>query len=40
MTVTVNKVLDAKGLICPMPIVKTKKDPLNLIPIKKSVKRT
>jgi rhodanese-related sulfurtransferase/TusA-related sulfurtransferase len=26
MEVTVNKVLDAKGLACPMPIVKTKKE--------------
>ncbi|WP_216828490.1 sulfurtransferase TusA family protein [Alkalihalobacterium elongatum] len=26
MQVTVNKVLDAKGLACPMPIVKTKKE--------------
>jgi TusA-related sulfurtransferase len=25
MKMTVNKVLDAKGLACPMPIVKTKK---------------
>jgi len=25
MTMTVDKVLDAKGLACPMPIVKTKK---------------
>ncbi|OLO26132.1 hypothetical protein BTR23_24035 [Alkalihalophilus pseudofirmus] len=26
MEVTVNKILDAKGLACPMPIVKTKKE--------------
>lgn len=32
MEVTVNKVLDAKGLACPMPIVKTKKEMNNLEP--------
>ncbi|HYK74342.1 MAG TPA: sulfurtransferase TusA family protein [Pseudoneobacillus sp.] len=32
MEVTVNKVLDAKGLACPMPIVKTKKEMTNLDP--------
>jgi rhodanese-related sulfurtransferase/TusA-related sulfurtransferase len=30
MEVTVNKVLDAKGLACPMPIVKTKKEMTSL----------
>jgi rhodanese-related sulfurtransferase/TusA-related sulfurtransferase len=30
MEVTVNKVLDAKGLACPMPIVKTKKEMASL----------
>jgi rhodanese-related sulfurtransferase/TusA-related sulfurtransferase len=30
MDVTVNRVLDAKGLACPMPIVKTKKEMTNL----------
>ncbi|KGX90454.1 sulfurtransferase TusA family protein [Pontibacillus marinus] len=32
MEVTVNKQLDAKGLACPMPIVKTKKEIQNLEP--------
>ena len=32
MEVTVNKVLDAKGLACPMPIVKTKKEMTTLEP--------
>jgi rhodanese-related sulfurtransferase/TusA-related sulfurtransferase len=32
MNVTVNKVLDAKGLACPMPIVKTKKEMTSLEP--------
>ncbi|MDZ5472283.1 sulfurtransferase TusA family protein [Bacillus sp. 31A1R] len=32
MEVTVNKVLDAKGLACPMPIVKTKKEMTALEP--------
>jgi rhodanese-related sulfurtransferase/TusA-related sulfurtransferase len=32
MDVTVNKVLDAKGLACPMPIVKTKKEMTALEP--------
>ncbi|MBM7660197.1 rhodanese-related sulfurtransferase/TusA-related sulfurtransferase [Bacillus mesophilus] len=32
MEVTVNRVLDAKGLACPMPIVKTKKEMTNLEP--------
>lgn len=32
MEVTVNKVLDAKGLACPMPIVKTKKEMTSLEP--------
>ncbi|WP_226666253.1 sulfurtransferase TusA family protein [Metabacillus litoralis] len=32
MEVTVNKVLDAKGLACPMPIVKTKKEMTALDP--------
>lgn len=32
MEVTVNRVLDAKGLACPMPIVKTKKEMSNLEP--------
>lgn len=32
MDVTVNRVLDAKGLACPMPIVKTKKEMTNLDP--------
>ena len=32
MEVTVNKVLDAKGLACPMPIVKTKKEMNTLEP--------
>ncbi len=32
MEVTVNKVLDAKGLACPMPIVKTKKEMSTLDP--------
>ncbi|WP_028784921.1 sulfurtransferase TusA family protein [Thalassobacillus devorans] len=32
MEVTVNKVVDAKGLACPMPIVKTKKEIDNLEP--------
>ncbi|TLS35851.1 sulfurtransferase TusA family protein [Pseudalkalibacillus caeni] len=32
MEVTVNKVLDAKGLACPMPIVKTKKQMTELEP--------
>jgi TusA-related sulfurtransferase len=30
MEVTVNKFLDAKGLACPMPIVKTKKEMTSL----------
>lgn len=30
MEVTVNRILDAKGLACPMPIVKTKKEMSNL----------
>ncbi|MBG9548757.1 sulfurtransferase TusA family protein [Cytobacillus firmus] len=32
MEVTVNKVLDAKGLACPMPIVRTKKEMTTLEP--------
>ncbi|WP_246943696.1 sulfurtransferase TusA family protein [Bacillus pinisoli] len=32
MEVTVNRVLDAKGLACPMPIVKTKKEMTSLEP--------
>ncbi|MEH7120557.1 sulfurtransferase TusA family protein [Neobacillus vireti] len=32
MEVTVNRVLDAKGLACPMPIVKTKKEMSTLEP--------
>jgi rhodanese-related sulfurtransferase/TusA-related sulfurtransferase len=32
MEVTVNKILDAKGLACPMPIVKTKKEMTTLEP--------
>lgn len=32
MTVTANRVLDAKGLACPMPIVKTKKEMTTLEP--------
>ncbi|GAA0330316.1 sulfurtransferase TusA family protein [Bacillus carboniphilus] len=32
MEVTVNKTLDAKGLACPMPIVRTKKEMTNLEP--------
>ncbi|MCM3568117.1 sulfurtransferase TusA family protein [Neobacillus mesonae] len=32
MEITVNKVLDAKGLACPMPIVKTKKEMTTLEP--------
>ncbi|WP_026583179.1 sulfurtransferase TusA family protein [Bacillus sp. J33] len=32
MEVTVNRVLDAKGLACPMPIVKTKKEMNSLDP--------
>jgi rhodanese-related sulfurtransferase len=32
MDVTVNKILDAKGLACPMPIVKTKKEMTTLEP--------
>jgi rhodanese-related sulfurtransferase/TusA-related sulfurtransferase len=32
MEVTVNRVLDAKGLACPMPIVKTKKEMTGLEP--------
>jgi len=32
MQVTVNKILDAKGLACPMPIVKTKKEMTALDP--------
>ncbi|PMC40757.1 hypothetical protein CJ195_03350 [Bacillus sp. UMB0899] len=32
MQVTVNKILDAKGLACPMPIVKTKKEMTTLDP--------
>jgi rhodanese-related sulfurtransferase/TusA-related sulfurtransferase len=32
MEITVNKVLDAKGLACPMPIVKTKKEMTALDP--------
>ncbi|MDQ0230713.1 sulfurtransferase TusA family protein [Metabacillus malikii] len=32
MEITVNKVLDAKGLACPMPIVKTKKEMNSLDP--------
>lgn len=32
MEVTVNRVLDAKGLACPMPIVKTKKEMTQLEP--------
>jgi hypothetical protein len=33
MEVTVNKVLDANGLDCPMPIVKTKKEMTGLEPL-------
>ncbi|MFD1040225.1 sulfurtransferase TusA family protein [Virgibacillus byunsanensis] len=32
MTITANETLDAKGLACPMPIVKTKKAITNLAP--------